>query len=132
MSKTQKTFFIVPGFRMQASHKMFSWLVKYLESKKYKVVKVPVKWSRRTLTKNAQEFEVFYNINKGKINYILGFSYGAVITFLTASKLRPNKIYLCSLSSDFKEDRLHMSKRSKNYIGKRRYEDTKNRSGVKL
>lgn len=132
MLNNQKTFFIVPGFQMQANHKMFSWLIKYLESRKHKVIKVPVKWDYSTLTKNAKEFEKFYNLNKGKNNSVLGFSYGAVITLLTASHLKPNQIYLCSLSADFKEDSVHMSKRSRIYIGKRRYEDTKNRSGIKL
>lgn len=126
-----KTFFVLPGFRMQANHKMFSWLVKYLESKKYKVLKVPIKWNYNTLTNNTKEFEEFYSKYKGKENYILGFSYGAVITLLTASKLKPKKIYLCSLSPDFMEDRKHMDRQSKKYIGKRRFEDTKMRSAKK-
>lgn len=127
-----KTFFIIPGFWFPAGHEKFSWLVKYLRNKKYKVIEVPVKWGYSTLTKNAKEFEVFFNKNKGKDNYVLGFSYGAVIALLTANNLKPKKIYLCSLSPDFKEDFKYMDKQSKKYIGKRRMDDVKTRSGKKI
>lgn len=128
----KKVFFVIPGFRMKASDSMFGWLVEYLEYSRYKVVKVPVKWNYHTLTQNTKEFEEFFIKNKGEENYVLGFSYGAVIAFLAANKLKPKKIYLCSLSPDFDEDRVHMKKWERNYIGKRRYEDTKTRSAKNL
>jgi hypothetical protein len=128
----KKVFFVIPGFRMKASDSMFRWLTRYLEQLNHKVVGVPVKWNYHTLTKNAEEFEGFFSKNKGKENYILGFSYGAVLAFITANKLKPKKIYLCSLSPDFDEDRVYMKKWERNYIGKRRYEDTKTRRAKKL
>jgi len=68
----------------------------------------------------VEELVAVYNTSKTEINYILGFSYGAVITFLAANILRPKKIYLCSLSPDFQEDIPVMKKWIKVYIGKRR------------
>jgi len=117
---------------MQTTDKPFVWLIHFLNSKGFKVVGVPVKWKRSTLTKNAEDFKKFFNINKGKINYVLGFSYGAVINLITANELKPNKIFLCSLSPDFKEDNKDIKNWIKNYLGKNRMEDTQTRSGIKM
>lgn len=127
-----KTFFILPGFKMQTKDKAYVWLINYLKSKKFKVIGVPVKWARNTLTQNAEDFKNFFNKNKGEVNYVLGFSYGAVINLLTASELKPNKIFLCSLSPDFKEDNKEMKDWIKNYLGKNRIKDIQTRSGRKL
>ncbi len=127
-----KTFFIVPGFKMQAKDRPFKWLVQFLEEKGIRVVKVPVAWNYKTLSQNAEDFVGFFNANKTEKNYILGFSYGAVIAFLTAQKLKPKKVYLCSLSPDFTEDRQSMGANEVKIIGKNRYDDTKKRSAKKL
>ncbi len=71
-------------------------------------------------------------MNKGRENRVLGFSYGAVITLVTANILRPDHIYLCSLSPDFKEDVDQMPAWIKKFIGKRRIADALTRSGVTL
>jgi len=131
----QKTFFIVPGFRMQPKSTAFSWLVKCLKTMDFLVYEVPIHWKNRTLTQNTQELINFYTKNKGDKNYILGFSFGAVLTFLTANKLNPEHIYLCSISPAFKEDKYTNQKeinRVLKVIGKRRFLDAKNRSAVNL
>lgn len=118
---------------MQAKDKPFSWLVKYLEAKGMRVVKVPINWKNRVLSQNAIEFIDFYSKQKSEENYVLGFSYGAVITILTANILKPKKIFLCSLSPDFSEDREWMKTiEVKKYIGTRRFADTLTRSGRKI
>ena len=132
MNNENKTFFVIPGFKTQAKDRQYKWLVKFLEDKGIKVIKTPVFWNYKTLSENAEEFVSFFNKNKTKENYILGFSYGAVIALLTASLLNPKKIYLCSLSPDFSEDRSLMESSIKKYIGKKRYVDTKTRSGRKI
>lgn len=124
-----KTFFIIPGFKQKANDKSFVWLKKILVEKGFYVVVVPVKWNRTTLTDCALSFEDFFDKNKSIENYVLGFSYGAVIAFMTAEKLQPKKLFLCSLSSDFKEDVSSMSNAIKRYIGKRRVDDCFTRSG---
>lgn len=127
-----RTFFLLPGFKMQIKDKSFGWLVKFLKDKGFKVVGVPVKWERTTLSQNAESFKDFFGKHKGKDNYVLGFSYGAVITLLTANSLKPKKIFLCSLSPDFIEDNKHMKGWIKKYIGKNRFDDVQTRSGKKL
>lgn len=131
MKKTVKKFFIVPGFKMQADDTAFSWLVEYLTREGYVVVKVPLDWNYKTISNNAKEFVAYFNKNKDDTNYVLGFSYGAVITFITANQVLPDKIFLCSLSPTFVEDQ-HWEKKWIKYIGKRRYEDSLTRSSVRI
>lgn len=131
--KTQsRTLFIIPGFKMSGNHPQLKPLTVFAQKHGFTVVKVPVKWDRTILTQNAKDFVDFYNLHKGKNNYILGFSYGSVIALMTANMLQPKKIFLCSLSSDFKEDRITMDENMVKYIGKRRFVDTLTRSGREL
>jgi hypothetical protein len=51
---------------------------------------------------------------------------------MMANQTRPEKIILCSLSPDFKEDTKAMPKWLKNLIGKNRYTDSKTRSARKI
>lgn len=116
---------------MQADDTAFSWLVEYLTREGYVVVKVPLDWNYKTISNNAKEFVAYFNKNKDDTNYVLGFSYGAVITFITANQVLPDKIFLCSLSPTFVEDQ-HWEKKWIKYIGKRRYEDSLTRSSVRI
>jgi pimeloyl-ACP methyl ester carboxylesterase len=132
MNKYTKTFFILPGFKEQASDTQYSWLVSYIENSGWHTIEVPITWNQRTLSQNAEDFIKFYDNHKTEQNQILGFSYGAVITLLTAEVLRSDHIYLCSLSPDFKEDIGDMSPWIRKYIGKRRYEDALTRSATNI
>lgn len=132
MKKHDSVFFIVPGFKEQATEKQYRWLISYIKKSGWNVVTVPVQWNNRTLSQNAADFTSFYNQHKGTTNYILGFSYGAVITLLSTESIQPTKIYLCSLSPDFKEDSDAMSEWIKKYIGKKRFQDIQTRSALKI
>jgi predicted alpha/beta hydrolase family esterase len=90
-----KKIFIIPGFKQKPTDKYFIWLKKFLHSKNFDVAIVPINWNYKTMSDYTEEFEKFYNKHKSEENYILGFSYGAVITFFAAEKLKPKKIYLC-------------------------------------
>lgn len=127
--KKDKVFFLVPGFKEQASDPQYQWLVRHIKKAGWTVVKAPVEWDRTTISKNAQDFVLFFNAHKGQENHVLGFSYGAVIALLTANQLKPKKTYLCSLSPDFKEDTNSMPLWLKKYIGKKRLTDVETRSG---
>lgn len=133
MEKIKGTFFILPGFGQKASDKEYSKLTNFLKSEGFEVINTPIKWKYRTNTKISENFIEFYKKHKSSNkNYILGFSYGAVITLMTAGKIQSDRIYLCSLSPDFREDSSTMSKEIKKIIGKRRFDDTKTRSGRSL
>jgi esterase/lipase len=127
-----KTIFLIPGFKTQIKDPLYRDLVSYLESKNYKIQPVPITWNNRTVTKNAVEFVNYFEKNKENVNYVLGFSYGAVISLMTAEIIKPNRLILCSLSPDFKEDSKTMPAWLKKYIGLNRYVDTMTRSANNL
>ena len=112
-----KTIFLIPGFKTQITDSFYKELVSYLKSKNYTVQPVPITWNNRTVTKNAEEFVNYFEKNKGKVNYVLGFSYGAVISLIVAERIKLNKLILCSLSPNFKEDSKTMLAWLKKYIG---------------
>jgi pimeloyl-ACP methyl ester carboxylesterase len=124
-----KKIFILPGFKQKATDPEFAWIEPFFQKKGFSVVPVPIRWNYRTITDNVAEFKDFYEKNKSKNNYALGFSYGAIIAFISANNLGLKKLYLCSLSPDFKEDLAGMKPWILKYIGKKRVEDMKKRSG---
>ena len=127
-----KKIFIIPGFKQKATDKQFVWLKKFLTTKGFEVSLVPIKWDHRTMSDYALEFENFYNNNKARENYVLGFSFGAMISLISANNLKPDKIYLCSLSPYFKEDISKIAPGALKYIGKKRVVDSLTRSGRKI
>lgn len=127
-----KKIFIIPGFKQKTTDKGFVRLKEFLVEKGFDVSMVPITWNRYTMADYALQFENFYTKNKSSVNYVLGFSYGAVIAFITASKLKPKKIYLCSLSPDFKEDVPKTKQWILDYIGKKRVAETLTRSAIKI
>lgn len=127
-----KTFFIIPGFKSQATDRQYHWLVRFLKKNDFTIKLVPVTWDRQVLTQNAADFLAYFAANKSDENYVLGFSYGAVIALMTASQTKPERLYLCSLSPDVAEDAQAMPQWLRNYIGKKRFADTSTRSGRDL
>ena len=99
-----KTIFLLPGFKQKAASGYFEPISSFLKSKKFHVIKVPVRWDYRTMSDYVSDFKEFYLKHKTGNDYFFGFSYGAVIAFISAVELKTKKIYLCSLSGDFKED----------------------------
>ena len=132
MKNDRNVLFLIPGFGQKTTDKYFAWLVKFLQTKGFRVIGVPIKWKGRTMSDYISDFNKFYNDKKSINNYLFGFSYGAVIAFATASELKPKKIYLSSLSPDFKEDVLKMKTWVRKLVGKRRLLDLKKRSGKEI
>jgi len=64
--------------------------------------------------------------------YIFGFSFGAMIACISAIKIKPKMLFLCSLSPYFKEDLKLLKTSWKNGIGRKRMEDLKNFSFQEL
>lgn len=128
-----KKIFIIPGFKQKINDTSFLWLKNFLKKNDFEALMFSVDWNYKTMADYVYEFKQFYDKNKSKKNnYILGFSYGAVIGLMTANDLKPTKVYLCSLSPDFKEDLINMKPWILKYIGKRRINEIKNRSGREI
>ena len=126
-NNTQVTFFIIPGFRQSVADDLYQWLVRYLSHKQINIVAVEIHWNYRTMRDYITEFQIIYQKNKTKVNYVLGFSYGAVIAVMTGQDLLVDRLLLCSLSPDFAEDRTAMSPEIVTYIGKKRYTEASSR-----
>jgi pimeloyl-ACP methyl ester carboxylesterase len=132
MKAANQTFFLIPGFKDQISNPSYKWLVVFLKDKGFRVIETPVTWAHKTLSKNAAEFADFFNEHKTDENYVLGFSFGAVLAFLTANTLKPQMIFLCSLSPAFKEDANLEVPWQIRYVGKKRLTDLDTYSAKKL
>lgn len=102
-----KTVFLIAGFNMNrtAADKKYDDLRKAIVSKGNKVVPVPFAWNHTTVAQYVDKFVDFYNRHKSNQNIIVGNSYGAMVAFLAAPKVKPDRIILCSLSPYFKEDK---------------------------
>lgn len=101
-----KTAFLISGFNMNqcAADPKYAPLREAVAAQDYNVVPVPFTWNHKTIEQYVELFVDFYEKNKGDYNVVIGNSYGAMVAFLSAPKVRPNRLLLCSLSPFFKED----------------------------
>ncbi|MDQ5938461.1 MAG: hypothetical protein QG642_151 [Patescibacteria group bacterium] len=129
---SQNRIFLIPGWGQKPTDKCFTWLINLLQKKGFEVIKISIDWDYRVMTDYVADFKQQYEKYSGKNNYILGFSYGAVIAFMSATELKPKKIYLCSLSPHFKEDIKAMKPWIKKLVGKRRIADAKKQSALTI
>ena len=120
-----KTIFIITGFKDKASDSQYKWMRTFFKKKGF-IVKIPsIKWNHRVMSDYVDEFRQYYEENKSEKNYVLGFSYGAMIAFISAHELKPAKLYLCSLSPYFNEDLRTLKPWWKRFIGIHRLKDFK-------
>jgi len=127
-----KTFFLIPGFGQGANDEHFLWLVEFLKKKGFKVVVADIDWEYRTISDYVEDLKRIYNQNRSTVNFVLGFSYGAVAALVSANELKPDKLYLCSLSPVFKEDLPFMEPGDRKITGRRRLAEMQERSGKEL
>lgn len=101
-----KTAFIISGFNMSisAADEKYEELRNAVASKGYKVIPVPFHWNYTTVSEYVDKFIPFYEENKGTHNTVVGNSYGAMVAFLSAPIVQPDRVLCCSLSPYFKED----------------------------
>ena len=115
-----------------AADPKYATLRKHIAAKGYRVVPVPFTWNHRTVPQYVDLFVKFYEKNKGEYNLLVGNSYGAMVSFLAAPKIKPDHILLCSLSPFFAEDKdkTAVTYRIKRF-GKRREQAMKQLSATK-
>ena len=96
MKKQQTTFFIIPGFHGQTSLDRYNPLKALLKKKKGLVVKTPkVDWKYRVMSDYVGDFKEYFENHKSERNIVLGFSFGAMIAFISAQTLPVDRLYLC-------------------------------------
>lgn len=117
-----KIVYIIPGYsESKDNNPAYKKIGKYFKSRNTKTIIVDIDWKNKTMAEYVSEFSNIYsrNDNNGRV-YFLGFSFGAMIAFISAEKLRPTALILCSLSPFFKEDVPHIREWWKKLIGKKR------------
>lgn len=128
----KKSIFIIPGFREQVSDSQYQWMIKYYREKGYVVQKVPINWNYRLMSDYVQEFSSFSERYRTEENHVIGFSYGAMIAFISANGLKPDSLALCSLSPYFKEDLKSLKPWWIKDVGENRIRDFKKYEAIKI
>ncbi len=115
-------FFIIPGFGQKISDPVWQKIKKMAEKHHKTVVMVQPGWQRRTLTDWVEDL----NAVREKYlepHYLLGFSYGAMTAFVSATQMPAQVQILGSLSPYFAEDIPHTRGWWAKIIGKKRMQE---------
>ena len=91
-----KIVYIIPGHTEFIRYKRYKKILPLFTSKGFEVVPVEIKWKKHVMTDYVSQFLKEYKPKKG--SYIFGFSFGSMIALISARKVRPKAIILCSLS----------------------------------
>ena len=121
----KKTAYIIPGFTESPRQKVYQEIARTFQAKGVSPIPVPVKWRRKVMSDYTREFLKKYPSKKFARVYILGFSFGAVMAFLTTPTIRPKALILCSLSPYFAADIPLLKKSWKRLVGQKRLTDFK-------
>lgn len=119
----KKVVFILPGFFCSTTEYGYQAIGSNLTSIGFKVVYVEIVWKYKSLTDYLEQFQVIYLKEKGEVNMFFGFSYGAMVAYLSAPYLKPDFLYLCSMAPYFTEDSKYIPSDDKKEIGKKRTAD---------
>ena len=128
----KKSVFIIPGFKEQVSDPQYQWMVTYYGEQGYIVHMSVITWKNRVMSDYVREFSNYYISRKTEENHIIGFSYGAVIAFISANDLKPDSLALCSPSPYFKEDIQYLKPSWKKEVGVNRIGDFKKYEAIKI
>ena len=82
-----KVVYIIPGFTEYTKQPEYKKIGGFFKSKGFKVVYADITWNYRVMSDYVKEFTTKYKFNPKDDNYFLGFSFGAVISFLASVKL---------------------------------------------
>ena len=99
-----KVIFIIPGFGHRSTKPEYQKIARILKKQGYRPILVSIPWKKTTISENTEYFLEEFNKISSKNKYILGFSYGAMIAFIAATKVEVEGLMLCSLSPYFGED----------------------------
>lgn len=120
--------YILPGFRESTKEAHYQRIGCAFQSQNIEPVYFDILWKHRTMTDYIQELRETYSKKIPEEAYLLGFSFGAMVSFISSIHLCPRAQILCSLSPFFREDLPFLKIKWKNNVGKRRIEDFRNYS----
>lgn len=122
----RKIVYIIPGFTENTGLKGYQEVIKFFKSRNIKPIPIKISWKYKVMSDYVKQFEQQFKPNDNDEVYLFGFSFGAMIGFISSTKIKPKVQFLCSLSPYFKEDLPYLKKSWKEGVGKRRIMDFKN------
>jgi len=123
MANEDKHAFLLAGFHEKINNPGYRHIGKQLRKLGFKVHFLNIHWNHKTMSDYIAQFDAAYIKHQARVNLVLGFSFGAMIAYLSATKLQPNYLFLCSLSPYFREDLSGLTKADRLAIGRKRYVD---------
>jgi pimeloyl-ACP methyl ester carboxylesterase len=121
-----KVAIVIPGFmqhvREGRGHRTYEPLLSDLNDAGYVIIAVTVTWAYRTMDDWLAEAEKQIQGIDTKDALLIGFSYGAMISSVLATRHEFGRVFLCSLSPYFAEDVPHLRVSWLAMAGKRRIE----------
>lgn len=120
-----KKIFILPGFFSTTGETGYQKIAKEFCKYEFDVIFVDIAWKYNRINDYISQFLESYQRYKGTSNYIFGFSYGALIAYMSAKDHINNidGLYLASIAPYFKEDLPYIPEGEKSEIGNRRFDD---------
>ena len=116
---------IIPGGWHKPTEKCYQWMIRYYKDQGFEVRMITINWQRQVMSDYVDQFKEQFVKEDGMKEYVLGFSFGAMIAFIAANEIKPDKLFLCSLSPYFSEDKKFIQKSSRRFLGVHRLEDFK-------
>ena len=116
----KNTVFILPGYFHSTKGLGYQEIGKCFSNLGYKIVFVEIVWKYKRAQDYSKQLTDLYQKEKGDKNIILGYSFGALVSYLSTPLLKPNALYLCSVAPYFKEDLDFIPNEDKIAIGERK------------
>ncbi len=128
----RKIIYIIPGFHGSTDLVRYQRIIKVFRKRGFVVKPIVISWNYKVMTDYVDQFLGQLMHKENDEVYVFGFSFGAMIVFISAKDIKPKKIILASLSPFFKEDLPYLKKSWRKYVGKKRLIDFKNFSFDKI
>ena len=110
-----KKALLIPGWEESITQVAWELIVNKLRASGYQVLDGRPDWDNGTHSDWLKEIEAKYSHNK--FDLVIGHSFGAMLAFKLASKVKIQKLILCSLSPWFAEDVPDMREEWKAMVG---------------
>ena len=124
----ERVVYIIPGFGQSIRKPVYKEISRSFRDKGIEPIPVDISWKYRTMSDYIEQFRTRYRENfEGEV-YLLGFSFGAMVCFISSIEIKPKIQFLCSLSPYFREDLRDLPNWFKKYVGKKRIRDFGNYS----
>ncbi|MDO8468124.1 MAG: hypothetical protein Q7S56_04230 [Nanoarchaeota archaeon] len=124
-----KYAYIIPGHSDSPKDKPYRKIASFFRKKGIKPIVVKIDWKYKLMSDYVAQFKKQV---KQKPDYVLGFSWGAMIAFISAPEVKPRNLILCSFSPYFREDLPKIKDWWKKVTGKHNLENLKQFSFNKI